>query len=184
MAGVAYIGIGSNVGDVFENCLQGVMAITGDERATNVALSSLYRTSPVSPVVQADFLNCALKIVWRGAPLELLSFLREVEAALGRSRTVRFGPRTLDLDILFFDDLVLDAPGLTIPHPRLHERKFALVPCLEIDPNLVHPRFKRPLAEYLDRLGDEQEIALFGKIPADRIGTAEAAKRTVASPLE
>jgi 2-amino-4-hydroxy-6-hydroxymethyldihydropteridine diphosphokinase len=150
------------------------MAVIGDERATNVALSSLYRTSPVSPVVQADFLNGALKITWRGAPWELLSFLQEVEAALGRTRAVRFGPRTLDLDILLFDDVVLDTPGLTIPHPRLHQRKFALVPCLEIDPDLVHPRLKRPLAAYLRQLGDEQKIALFRRVPADRIGTAKA----------
>jgi 2-amino-4-hydroxy-6-hydroxymethyldihydropteridine diphosphokinase len=174
MAGVAYIGVGSNVGDAFENCLQGMRAVIDNERATFVALSSLYRTSPVSPVVQSDFLNCALKIAWRGTPRELLSFLQEVEAALGRDRGVRFGPRTLDLDILFFDDLVLDTPGLTIPHPRLHQRKFALVPCLEIDPGLVHPRFGRPLAEYLRELGDEQKIAPFGKVPADRIGSAKA----------
>jgi len=174
MAGVAYIGVGSNVGDAFENCLQGVIAVIGNERATFVALSSLYRTSPVSPVAQADFLNCALKIAWRSTPRELLSFLREVETGLGRDRAVRFGPRTLDLDILFFDDLVLDAPGLTIPHPRLHQRKFALVPCLEIDPNLIHPRFRRPLVEYLNEIGDEQKIASFGRIPADRIGVAGA----------
>ncbi len=174
MAGIAYIGVGSNVGDAFENCLQGVIAVIGNERATFVALSSLYRTSPVSPVAQSDFLNCALKIAWRGAPRELLSFLRKVETGLGRTRGVRFGPRTLDLDILFFDDLVLDTPGLTIPHPRLHQRKFVLVPCLEIDPGLVHPRFKRPLAEYLQQLGEEQKIALFGRVPADRIGCAAA----------
>jgi 2-amino-4-hydroxy-6-hydroxymethyldihydropteridine diphosphokinase len=177
MTGVAYIGIGSNVGDAFDNCLQGVMAIISDERVTFVALSSLYRTSPVSPVAQSDFLNGALKIVWRGTPRELLSFMHEVEDGLGRERAVRFGPRTLDLDILFFDDIVLDTPGLTIPHPRLHQRKFTLVPCLEIDPNLIHPRFRRSLAEYLRELGDEQKIDLYGRIPADGIGAAKRAGR-------
>ena len=174
MAGVTYIGVGSNIGDAFDNCLQGVMTVIGDERATFVALSSLYRTSPVSPVAQDDFLNGVLKIIWQGTPQKLLSFLQTVEAAMGRTRSLRFGPRTLDLDILFFDDLVLDMPGLTIPHPRLHLRKFTLVPCLEIDPHLVHPRFKRPLASYLRELGDEQKIALFGRIPADRIGPPKA----------
>ncbi len=177
MAGVAYIGIGSNVGDAFDNCLQGVMAVISDERATFVALSSLYRTSPVSPIAQADFLNGALKIVWRGTPRKLLSFLRAVEAGLGRTRVVRFGPRTLDLDILLFDDVVLDTTGLTIPHPRLHERKFAIVPCLEIDPNLIHPRFGRPLAEYLHQIGDEQKIDLFGRIAPDRIGAGRVGNR-------
>jgi 2-amino-4-hydroxy-6-hydroxymethyldihydropteridine diphosphokinase len=176
MAGVAYIGVGSNVGDAFENCLQGVKAVIGDERAMFVALSSLYRTSPVSPVAQNDFLNCVLKIAWRGAPRELLAFLLEVEAGLGRTREIRFGPRTLDLDMLFFDELLLDEPGLTVPHPRLHERKFAIIPCLEIDPGMVHPRFKRPLAEYLHELGDEQEIELFAKVPAERLGMPGAGR--------
>ncbi len=171
MADIAYIGVGSNVGDAFENCVQGVKATISDERATFVALSSLYRTSPVSPVTQNDFLNCVLKITWWDGPKELLAFLMQVEARLGRTREIRFGPRTLDLDILFFGDLLRDEPGLTIPHPRAHERKFAIVPCLELDPDLVHPRFKRPLAEYLGRIGDEQHIDLFGRIPAQRLGT-------------
>jgi 2-amino-4-hydroxy-6-hydroxymethyldihydropteridine diphosphokinase len=164
MAGSAHIGVGSNIGDALENCLRGVRSVILDERASLVALSSFYRTSPVSPAAQSDFVNCVLKIAWRGAPRELLSFLLEVETALGRTREIRFGPRTIDLDILLFEDLLLDEPGLTIPHPRLHERKFALVPCLEIDPGLVHPRFKRPLAEYLHHIGGDQKIEPLGKV--------------------
>ena len=164
MAGSAHIGVGSNIGDALENCLRGVRSVILDERASLVALSSFYRTSPVSPAAQSDFVNCVLKIAWRCAPRELLALLLEVETALGRTREIRFGPRTLDLDILLLDDLLLDEPGLTIPHPRLHERKFALVPCLEIDPGLVHPRFKRPLAEYLHRIGGDQKIEPLGKV--------------------
>lgn len=167
MAGVAYVGIGSNVGDAFEHCLRGIREVLDDERVSFLALSSFYLTSPVSPIAQSDFLNGALKVRWEGSAPELLSLLQAVEARLGRKREVRFGPRTLDLDILLYDDLLLDTPGLIIPHPRLHERKFALVPCLEIDPELIHPRLKRSLEECLGLIGREQEIAFFTKVTSD-----------------
>jgi 2-amino-4-hydroxy-6-hydroxymethyldihydropteridine diphosphokinase len=173
MARTAYIGVGSNVGDLRKNCVEGIKRVIDDERASFAGLSSLYRTSAVSPIAQSDFLNCALKITWRTSPGELLSLLQGVEVSLGRTREIRFGPRTLDLDILLLDDLLLDTPGLIVPHPRLHERKFALLPCLEIDPGLVHPRLDRPLAECLSRIGDEQKITLSGEISAREIGTTE-----------
>ncbi|MGA3173142.1 MAG: 2-amino-4-hydroxy-6-hydroxymethyldihydropteridine diphosphokinase [Syntrophorhabdales bacterium] len=172
MAGVAFIGAGSNI-DPFENLIRGLKRIMDNERAAPVALSSFYRTSPVSPIVQNDFLNCALKIDWKDSPRELLAFLQAVEKGLGRTRTERFGPRTLDLDILLFGDLVMDAPGLTIPHPRLHERRFAIVPCLEIEQGLVHPRLGGPLSEWLDRVGPGQEIAFFRKVSLEEIAAVE-----------
>jgi 2-amino-4-hydroxy-6-hydroxymethyldihydropteridine diphosphokinase len=159
MTHAVYIGVGSNMGDARMNCLRGMGKVIRHPDAAFVAVSSLYRTSPVSPVVQDDFLNCVLGIAWRSGPSELLSFLQDVEEDLGRTREVRFGPRTLDLDILLFDDLVLDGPALTIPPPRLHERRFALVPCLEIDPGLVHPRLGKPLSQCLGEIGPGQEIA-------------------------
>ncbi len=158
--GLAYVGIGSNIGDVFENCLKGIKELISDERAHFLALSSFYKTSPVSPVPQDDFLNCALKLAWDASPPDLLAFLQSVEQKQGRTREIALGPRTLDLDILLFDALILDNPGLTIPHPRLHERKFALIPCLEIDPGLVHPRLKHPLAAFLEQISDEQTVEL------------------------
>ncbi len=158
--GVAYVGIGSNIGDVFGHCLKGIEAVISDERAHFLGLSSFYKTSPVSPVPQDDFLNCVLKLAWDASAPELLAFLLSVEKKQGRTREVALGPRTLDLDILLFDTLVVDTPDLTIPHPRLHERKFALIPCLEIDPGLVHPRLKRPLAAFVEQIGDEQRVEL------------------------
>ncbi len=158
--GIAFVGIGSNIGDVFGNCLKGIEDVISEERAHFVALSSFYKTSPVSPVPQDDFLNCVLKLAWDASPPELLAFLLSVERKRGRTREVALGPRTLDLDILLFNALVLDTPDLTIPHPRLHERKFALIPCLEIDPGLVHPRLKQPLAALVKRLGPEQAVEL------------------------
>lgn len=168
MAGIAYIGVGSNI-DPYENCIEGIRRVRENEKAELLALSSFYRTSPVSPVPQDDFINAAVKIGWRGSPWDLLSFLASVEHERARIRAVPLGPRTLDLDILLFDDLVLDTPGLVIPHPRLHERRFALVPCLEIDPFLVHPRLHRPLASFLGDIGEDQRLELVGKAPGSEI---------------
>jgi len=158
------VGVGSNI-NAYENCIEGIREVIGKEGVEFLALSSLYRTSPVSPVPQPDFLNCVLKIRWAGSPLELLALLASVEAQQGRRRDVPCGPRTLDLDILLFDDLLLDTPDLTIPHPRLQDRRFVLVPCLEIDPDLVHPRLGRPLASFLESIDEAQRVDLFGKAP-------------------
>ncbi len=156
-SGIVYVGVGSNI-HADANCVKGIKEVIRDERVAFLGLSALYRTSPVSPIPQTDFINCAMKFGWSGSPFDLLSLLNAVERQMGRERSVRLGPRTLDLDILLFGGLVLDTPELTIPHPHLHERKFALIPCLELDPNLVHPLFKRPLAQFLTTIGDEQKI--------------------------
>jgi len=161
VAHTAFIGIGSNLGDPYRNCTSSVDHIVKDSRAEFVALSSIYVTSPVSPVAQGDLKNCVLRVGWHGSPYELLALLVEVETRMGRVRDVPLGPRIIDLDILLFDDLVLDDPHLTIPHPRLHERKFTLVPILEIDPAILHPRLKRLLSEFLDGLEEEQKVRLY-----------------------
>jgi dihydroneopterin aldolase / 2-amino-4-hydroxy-6-hydroxymethyldihydropteridine diphosphokinase len=153
-----FIGIGSNIGNRYSNCKSSVDQIMSDHRAEFSALSSFYRTSPVSPVAQEEFLNCVLKIRWHGSPLELLALLNRIETMIGRVRDVPQGPRTIDLDILLIDDLILETTELTVPHPRLHERKFTLVPILEIEPYAVHPLLGRPLKDFLEELGPEQVI--------------------------
>ena len=160
MAHNVFIGIGSNIGDRHSNCKSSIDQIVRDHRAEFSALSSFYITSPVSPVPQEEFLNCVLRIRWHGSPLELLALLNHVEAAMGRVRAVPQGPRLIDLDILLIDDLILETTELTVPHPRLHERKFTLVPVLEIEPSAVHPRLGRPLKEFLDEIGQEQTIEI------------------------
>jgi 2-amino-4-hydroxy-6-hydroxymethyldihydropteridine diphosphokinase len=155
-----FIGVGSNVGDRQKNCLDGIRGVVGDERAGTWALSSFYRTSPVSPVSQPDFINAVLMLEWSGSPAELLSLLLKIERGMGRQRTIALGPRNIDLDILLFGDLVLETADLVIPHPRLHERKFVLIPMLELDPDLRHPRLSRPLVELLEAIGTEQRVEL------------------------
>jgi 2-amino-4-hydroxy-6-hydroxymethyldihydropteridine diphosphokinase len=87
-----------------------------------------------------------------------MEFLIAIEGNMGRAREVKNGPRIIDLDILLFDDTVLDEPSMTIPHKELHKRRFALIPCLEIDPNLVHPLYKKPLNDFLPDIGDGQVV--------------------------
>ncbi len=158
MACTAFIGIGSNIGDRKSYCTSAIEGILSDDRAEFSALSSFYRTSPVSPVAQEEFLNCVLRITWNGSAHELLGLLTQIERALGRVRDVPQGPRVIDLDILLMDDLVMDSPELTVPHPRMHQRKFVLVPILEIDASIVHPRLHRPLHAFLDEIGEDQKI--------------------------
>ena len=165
MAYSAYIGIGSNIGDRHSNCKSSIDRILSDSRAEFSALSSFYMTSPVSPVPQEDFLNCVLQIRWGGLPFELLELLRTTERMMGRVRDIPQGPRLIDLDILLMDDLVLESPELTVPHPRLHQRKFTLVPILEIDSSVVHPRLHRPLKEFLDEIGGDQKIEIYDGVP-------------------
>ncbi len=166
--GIAYIGVGSNI-DAYENCAKGIRRVLEHGDIRLLGLSSLFRTSPVSPVPQDDFLNCALKVRWAGQPRDLLALLLSVEQERARKRDIPLGPRTLDLDILLFDDLILETPELVIPHPRLHERRFALVPCLEIDPDLVHPRLGLPLSGFLGEIGDEQRLEVVGRLPEEEI---------------
>jgi 2-amino-4-hydroxy-6-hydroxymethyldihydropteridine diphosphokinase len=160
-----FIGIGSNIADRHGNSKSSIDRIVSDSRAEFSALSSFYMTSPVSPVPQEDFLNCVLQIRWDGSPFELLELLRTIEETLGRVRNIPQGPRLIDLDILLMDDLVVESPELTVPHPRMHLRKFTLVPILEIDASVAHPRLRRPLKELLDEIGGDQKIEIYDGAP-------------------
>ncbi len=143
-----------------EHCLTAIGLIGADERVSDQRISSLYRTSPVGPVDQEEFVNCALVCTWQASPRELLFFLQSVEKVMGRERTLPQGPRIIDLDILLFGTLVLDETDLTIPHPELHRRRFAILPVLDLDPAIVHPRFGKPLASFLPLI-DASQRAVF-----------------------
>lgn len=126
-------------------------------RAPVLAASRVYETAPVGPA-QADFLNAAVALAWPAEPMALLGALLDIERALGRVRDVRWGPRTIDLDILWIDGVVHDEPALVVPHPHLTERDFALAPLLDVAPQAVDPRtgqrFERPDVEGAIRLTD------------------------------
>jgi 2-amino-4-hydroxy-6-hydroxymethyldihydropteridine diphosphokinase len=166
-----FIGIGSNVGDSEGNCIRSIKEMIKDGRLRLQGVSSLYRTSPVSTIPQDDFVNCAIFASWAGSPLSLLEFLMGIENRMGRVRDGRKdSPRVIDLDILLFGNLVLQEHSLTIPHAELHKRRFAMVPCLEIDPQIIHPGLRRPLATFLSKIDDQQSVERIRKIIMDEIG--------------
>jgi 2-amino-4-hydroxy-6-hydroxymethyldihydropteridine diphosphokinase len=168
-----FIGIGSNLGDGQENCIGSIKEMIKDGRLRLHGVSSLYRTSPVSDIPQGAFINCAVFVSWAGSPLSLLEFLMGIENRMGRVRDgIKDSPRIIDLDILLFGNLVLQEHSLTLPHAELHKRKFAIVPCLEIDPQIIHPGLRRPLATFLSKIEGQQSIERIRKISMDEILTA------------
>jgi 2-amino-4-hydroxy-6-hydroxymethyldihydropteridine diphosphokinase len=130
----AFVGVGSNLGDREATVRAAIAALPGV-----VAVSTLRETDPVGVVDQPAFLNGAVVLETELPPRELLELLLAVERDLGRERRERWGPRSIDLDLLVYGDVSVDEPGLTVPHPRLHERRFALEPLAELDPELELP---------------------------------------------
>jgi 2-amino-4-hydroxy-6-hydroxymethyldihydropteridine diphosphokinase len=135
----AYIGLGSNLGDREQTIEEAVGLLRAHPDVEVVSTSTLRETEPWGPVAQPRFLNGAVAVETTLEPRALLGVLLEVERRLGRVREERWGPRTIDLDLLLYGDAVVDEPGLTVPHPHLHERAFVLEPLHELDPALVVP---------------------------------------------
>ena len=136
----AYVGLGSNVGDRERMLWSAIHMLTFNPEVEVIAVSSFRETDPVGFEDQPRFLNAAAALETELGPRALLDLLLSVERELGRTREgPRFGPRTIDLDLLLYEDEIVDAPGLTVPHPRLHERRFALEPLAELDPALAVP---------------------------------------------
>jgi len=136
----AYIGIGSNLGERELTIREALALIAADPELHLEAVSSVRETDPVGVTDQPRFLNAAIRVATELAPRPLLERLLTVELQLGRVRSgERYGPRTIDLDLLLYGDEVVDEPGLCVPHPRLAERRFVLEPLAELDPKLVVP---------------------------------------------
>jgi len=161
---VVYLSIGSNLGDRYKNCRYGIEQIVRFVSSPLITQSSFYETEPVGYKNQEWFLNAAIKFKTMLEPHDLLDRLKSIETASGRDfNQVRFGPRTLDLDILLYDDLVIKSANLVIPHPRMHERRFVLKPLCEIDPSVVHPVLKKSVARLLEELGDSEQKVVYYK---------------------
>lgn len=145
------IGLGANLGDRLTTMRDAVARIA--EVTTLTARSRVYETAPVGLVEQPSFLNAAIAVECATGPLTLLEVLLRIERELGRDRTadaVRWGPRTIDLDVLWIDGVVLDDPRLVVPHPRVTERAFAMVPLLEVAPDARDPRTGSPYVAPID----------------------------------
>jgi 2-amino-4-hydroxy-6-hydroxymethyldihydropteridine diphosphokinase len=151
----AYVGLGANLGDPRAQLDEAVAALACVPGVELLGVSSVYESDPVGPVQdQPAFLNAVAELATTLAPARLLAALHEIEDTLGRVRTIRFGPRTCDLDLLLYGDVVSDDPALTLPHPRLAERRFVLDPLAELAPLLVLPD-GRPIADLRVAVGDQ-----------------------------
>lgn len=159
----AAIALGGNLGNTQQILSQAVEAIADSASITLLAQSQLYKTAPIGPP-QPDYLNACVLVSTTLTPKTLLTRLFDIENKFGRVRVERWGARSLDLDLLFYGDRVIESPLLTVPHPRLHERAFVLVPLADISPNWAHPIFNQTTVQLLAQLCIDyppQEISLF-----------------------
>ncbi|GLI38533.1 2-amino-4-hydroxy-6-hydroxymethyldihydropteridine diphosphokinase [Geobacter hydrogenophilus] len=154
-----FIALGSNQGDRELNLLRAVAEIGKLAQTRITALSGFYDTEPVGPVDQPNFLNGVLRVETALSPRHLLVELQRIETEVFRRvRDVQWGPRAMDLDILLYGDLILEEEGLVIPHPRLHERRFVLVPLAEIAPGQIHPKLGKRVDELLRSLPPGERV--------------------------
>ena len=155
---IVYLALGSNMGNRLSNLKAAVLNLT--PQMTVKQKSSVYETPPWGFTEQDAFLNQVVKVTTYLEPEPLLRHLKRMETALGRVPNFQNGPRVIDIDILFFDNTIINTPPLVVPHPRLHERAFVLVPFAEIEPDFVHPILQRPINKILEDV-DRSEIKLF-----------------------
>jgi 2-amino-4-hydroxy-6-hydroxymethyldihydropteridine diphosphokinase len=155
-----YLSLGSNIGDREKN-LRMAIASLADAKVRVTRVSSFYETEPVDLRDQPWFLNCAVEGATEIPALELLRALRQIEMRMGSKKPVRKGPRLIDMDILLYADETIDALELQVPHPRMLQRKFVLVPLAEIAPNLRHPSWHGTASELLAEISDRSEVQKF-----------------------
>lgn len=156
MPDLAYLSLGSNMGDRESHLRDAIARLEAAGRVRSV--SSFYETEPVEFADQAWFLNCAVGLETSSPPEQLIAQLLEIERNMGRQRIQKKGPRVIDIDILLFGNVVVNAAGLTIPHPSMAQRRFVLEPLAEIAPEVRHPVLKKTIRELLDGLPSGQVV--------------------------
>jgi 2-amino-4-hydroxy-6-hydroxymethyldihydropteridine diphosphokinase len=156
MPQLVHLSLGSNVGDRAEQLRDALARLGAAGRV--VSVSSVYETAPVGFTGQPWFLNWAVTLETRKTPQQLMAAILGIEEEMGRRRTQKKGPRSIDIDILLFGDVIVDSKELTIPHPAMHQRRFVLEPLAEIAPEALHPALKRTIRELRDALPEGQVV--------------------------
>lgn len=152
----AYLSLGTNVGNKKENLINAINYIA--EGSEVIKKSSLYKTEPWGNKNQEEFINQVIYVKTKKSPQELMSFLLETEKRMGRERIEKWGPRIIDLDILFYDEEIIKENDLVIPHPHITERKFILIPLIEVSKRLKHPVTKQSIEWHLKTCADKNKV--------------------------
>ena len=155
---VVYVGLGSNLGDRREHIRQAIDLLGKEKGIRVVMLSSMYETEPVGFEDQQWFANAVVRLETQLSPVALLRVLKTIEKTIGRMPTFRWGPREIDLDLLLYDQICMKSPELTIPHPRMHERAFVLIPLAEIAGDLFHPTTGKTIRMLLSGLQNQKAV--------------------------
>lgn len=155
----AYLGLGSNLGNKSANLKKAISYLKKYIKVTK--MSAFYKTEPVGYKNQDWFLNCAVEAETGIKPLDLLKLLKSIEKKLKRAKTIKYGPRTIDIDILFYGNNIMKTKKLVIPHPRMHKRLFVLEPLSSIKPGLVHPKIKKTIIQLKNTLKNKKGVELY-----------------------
>ena len=167
MMNKAYIALGSNIPPRFNYLKQAIEAIHELDQVSVINQSAIYETEPVGYKDQNKFLNQVIEVNTRKTALELLELCQSIENRLGRKRSVRWGPRTIDLDILLYEQEIIEMDQLLIPHPRMTQRAFVLIPLMELAPNLTLPIINKTVSEQLDSLSNDEKRGVVKWIKQD-----------------
>jgi len=161
--GIVFLSLGSDIENRFENLKKALKVLKKSSKIEISKISSVYETEPWEVESPNWFLNLVIKAECKLAPLQLLDFLEESEKKLGRKSKSDNSPRTVDIDILFYNDWIFHTPRLVVPHPLLHKRKFVLVPLAEIEPELEHPQLQQDIKSILEDTDDKAQVKFYKK---------------------
>lgn len=160
------LGLGSNIGNKTTNIINAIQLLKATKGIIIDRMSSLYRTTPIGVIDQPEFLNAVISIITTLTPHELLEVCLGIEKKMGRVRTRKWGPRNIDIDILFYDDVIMNSAELCLPHPHMHERNFVLVPLLEIAKDL--PVYKGlTVSKLLEGRAEVTDVHFYKKLELD-----------------
>jgi 2-amino-4-hydroxy-6-hydroxymethyldihydropteridine diphosphokinase len=158
-----YLSLGSNVGSKRENIKKALRLLDNDKNIEVAHTSSLYETKPWGYIDQPNFYNCVSQINTNYEPIELLCLIKSIETKMGKIKSKKWGPRIIDIDIILFENIILNNDDLIIPHPWMEKRAFVLFPLMELNNEIMHPISKRGIAEFAEAVG-ERELKKIGRV--------------------